>query len=140
MQTITKRELNQHTAAVLDRVTESEGIVVTERGKPRWRVSAVHDRDSMLTRLEREGRYTPPTSAPAPWPNTPGGPSYTDAQVDAVLNEMRGDTEGWLRTSSTWIPRWRFARSWTFPNASASSPGCRLQRRLSSHPACCALR
>ncbi|MGL4744539.1 MAG: type II toxin-antitoxin system Phd/YefM family antitoxin, partial [Dermatophilaceae bacterium] len=41
MQTVTKRELNQHTAAVLDQVTETNDVVVTERGTPRWRVSAV---------------------------------------------------------------------------------------------------
>lgn len=91
MQTVTKRELNQNTAAVLDRVTETEDLVVTERGRPRWRVSAVLDPDSALQRLEREGRYTPPASDPAPWPREPGGPSYTDAQVDALLDEMRGD-------------------------------------------------
>lgn len=91
MRTITKRELNQRTAAVLERVTETDDVVVTERGKPRWRVSAVHDRDSTLTRLEREGRYTPPASTPAPWPSHPGGPAYTEAEVDALLDETRGD-------------------------------------------------
>lgn len=88
---MTKRELNQNTAAVLDRVTETADLVVTERGKPRWRVSAVRDGESALQRLEREGRYTPPASIPAPWPTGPGGPPYTDAQVDAVLEETRGD-------------------------------------------------
>ena len=60
MQTITKRELNQRTAAVLAQVTDTDDVVVTERGKPRWRVSMVRDRDTALARLEREGRYTPP--------------------------------------------------------------------------------
>lgn len=91
MQTVTKRELNQNTAAVLDRVTETEDLVVTERGRPRWRVSAVRDRDSALQRLEREGRYTPPATTPACWPDDPGGPRYTGGQVDALLDEMQGD-------------------------------------------------
>ena len=91
MHTITKRELNQHTAAVLDQVTEADDVVLTERGKPRWRVSIVRDQDSPLARLEREGRYSPPTETPAPWPGRPGGPAYTDARVDALLDEMRGD-------------------------------------------------
>lgn len=91
MQTVTKRELNQNTAAVLDRVTETEDLVVTERGKPRWRVSAVLERESALQRLERDGRYTPPAAKPAPWPSRPGGPPYTGTQVDALLDEMRGD-------------------------------------------------
>lgn len=91
MQTVTKRELNQHTAAVLDRVTTTEDVVVTERGTPRWRLSPVGEQDTPLVRLEREGRYTPPAVSPVPWPESPGGPAYTDAQVDVMLDEMRGD-------------------------------------------------
>lgn len=90
MTTISKRELNQRTAAVLDQVTDTQDVVVTERGKPRWTVSAVRDRDTVLGRLEREGRYTPPSSEPAPWPSTPGGPVYTQSEADALLDEMRG--------------------------------------------------
>jgi antitoxin (DNA-binding transcriptional repressor) of toxin-antitoxin stability system len=91
MQTITKRELNQQTASVLAKVTETNDVVVTERGKPRWRVSAIRDSDTALVRLEREGRYTPPASKPAPWPRTPGGPKYTTDEVDALIDDMRGD-------------------------------------------------
>jgi prevent-host-death family protein len=91
MHRITKRELNQRTAAVLDQVTDAHDVVVTERGKPRWRVSAVRHPDTGLERLEREGRYTPPATEPAPWPRRPGGPTYTEAEADALLNEMRGD-------------------------------------------------
>ncbi|GAA1480643.1 hypothetical protein GCM10009624_10830 [Gordonia sinesedis] len=91
MRTITKRELNQRTAAVLDQVTETDDIVVTERGRPRWRLSAVRDGDTTLTRLERAGRYTPPAADPAPWPAHPGGPTYTDDEADSILDEMRGD-------------------------------------------------
>lgn len=91
MHTISKRELNQQTASVLDQVTDTNDVVVTERGKPRWRVSAVRASDTALVRLEREGRYTPPASEPAPWPMTPGGPTYTAGEVDALLDDMRGD-------------------------------------------------
>ena len=91
METVTKRELNQHTASVLAQVTDGEDVVITERGRPRWRVSAVRDGDSALTRLERQGRYTPPASTPAPWPDQPGGPVYTDTEAEALLNELRGD-------------------------------------------------
>lgn len=91
MKTVTKRELNQRTAAVLDQVTETDDIVVTERGKPRWRVSAVREQDTALARLEREGTYTPPVSTPAPWPRHPGGPAYTAAEADTLLDELRGD-------------------------------------------------
>lgn len=91
MHTISKRELNQQTAAVLDKVTDTDDVVVTERGEPRWRVSAVRESDTALTRLEREGRYTPPASEPAPWPGAPGGPTYTAEEVDALIDETRGD-------------------------------------------------
>lgn len=91
VRTITKRELNQHTAAALDQVTDTDDLVVTERGTPRWRISAARDRDTTLARLERDGRYVPPRADPAPWPRHPGGPSYTDAEAEALLAELRGD-------------------------------------------------
>lgn len=88
---VTKRDLNQHTASVLEQVTDEGDVVVTERGEPRWRVSVFGGQDAPLVRMERDGRYTPPASAPAPWPSEPGGPRYTDADVEALLDEMRGD-------------------------------------------------
>lgn len=91
MRTVTKRELNQDTAAVLAKVTETDDIVVTERGRPRWRVSTVRDDDTALARLEREGRYTPPSKTPTPWPSHPGGRAYNTAEADALLDEMRGE-------------------------------------------------
>lgn len=91
MRTITKRELNQQTAAVLATVTDTDPVVVTERGKPRWRVSTVHEADTTLSRLQREGRYTPPVADPAPWAATPAGPSYTTDEADDLLAEMRGN-------------------------------------------------
>ena len=91
MKTVTKRELNQHTATVLDQVAEDEDVVVTERGRPRWRVGVFREQDSQLARLERDGRYTPPASSPAPWPTEPGGPAYTDTEVGELLDDMRGE-------------------------------------------------
>lgn len=91
MAIFSKRELNQRTAAVLDQVTDNQDVVVTERRKPRWTISTVRDRDTVLGRLEREGRYTPPSSEPTPWPSTPGGPAYTQSEADALLDEMRGE-------------------------------------------------
>lgn len=44
--------------------------------------------------MEREGRYTPPAPAPAPWPSEPGGRRYTDAEVEALLAEVKGDSRG----------------------------------------------
>lgn len=91
MMRVTKRELNQRTAAVLASVTATNEIVVTERGKPRWRVSVAQDRDNTLDRLERDGRYTPAATSPAPWPSRPGGPAHSEAEVDALLDALRGD-------------------------------------------------
>lgn len=91
MSTVTKRDLNQHTSAVLDQVTETGEVIVTERGEPRWRVSSYRGQDGPLARAERQGRYTPPVSTPAPWPRQPGGPSYEAADVEALLDEMKGD-------------------------------------------------
>ncbi|TWP36657.1 type II toxin-antitoxin system prevent-host-death family antitoxin [Leekyejoonella antrihumi] len=91
MRTTSKRELNQQTAAVLDKVTDTDDVVVTERGKPRWKVSAFRKSETALARLEREGRYTPPASEPAPWPASPGGPKYAPDEAEALIDEMRGD-------------------------------------------------
>ena len=91
MRTFSKRDLNQRTADVLDAVSDINDVIVTERGKPRWRVTTVRDVDTALVRLEREGRYTPPVPDPAPWPTTPGGPEYTTDEVDALIDDLRGD-------------------------------------------------
>lgn len=90
MERVTKRDLNQQTATVLERVTASGDVIVTERGKPRWRVSA-YQGDDGLARLEREGLYEPPVDQPAAWPARPGGPRYSDNDVEALLQEMRGE-------------------------------------------------
>ena len=91
MRTVTKRDLNQHTAQVLDQVKGLEDVVVTERGKPRWRVLSYRAAEGGLARLAQEGRYTPPSTTPAPWPDRAGGPRYTDDEVEALLDEMKGD-------------------------------------------------
>lgn len=91
MRTVTKRELNQNTAAVLRQVTAAGDVIITERGVPRWRLSIVTDDDGPLSRLERAGLYTPPATEPAPWPAAPAGPSYTADQVAALLEDSRGD-------------------------------------------------
>ncbi len=91
MHTVSKRTLNQDTAGVLETVTQTGGVVVTERGTPRWYVSPYIAPENPLARLEKEGRYTPPTSQPTPWPKRPGGPRYSESEVTALLDEMRGD-------------------------------------------------
>lgn len=91
METVTKRDLNQQTATVLARVSASGDVIVTERGKPRWRLSVYQGGRGSLDNLEREGIYTPPAAEPAAWPSSPGGRKYTDGDVEAMLDEMRGE-------------------------------------------------
>ena len=90
MRTVTKRDLIEHTVSVLAEVTQTGDVVVTERGEPRWRISSFRGEDAPLVRMERDRRYTPPASVPTPWPQHPGGPRYTAAEVEALLDEMRG--------------------------------------------------
>jgi len=88
--TVTKRELNQHTAQVLGAVTPERPVIVKERGGRSWRIT-VETELSGIDRLAREGRYTPPAVHPAPWPEHPGGPSYTSVEADALIDDLRGD-------------------------------------------------
>lgn len=88
MKTISKRELNQQTAHVLDGVSVGHAVIVTERGVPRWRIDAVESCGDSVARLRAAGRITPAKSKPVPWP--PAKPSYTPAQVDALFAESRG--------------------------------------------------
>ena len=89
--TTTKRDLNQHTATVLSQVTEDTDVVITERGEPRWRLSAYRQTDTGLARLERQGLLLPPAGDPVPWPSRPAGPEYTEDEIDALLDELKGD-------------------------------------------------
>lgn len=91
MATVSKRDLNQRTAAVLDQVTADGDVVVTERGRPRWRLSAFREDADTADRLRRSGHFTPPSAYPAPWPARPGGRAYTDAEVTEILDEIRGE-------------------------------------------------
>lgn len=91
MSTVTKRDLNQRTADVLAQVAEAGEVIVTERGEPRWRVSSYRGQDNALARAERQGRYVPPASKRAPWPEIVDGPRYASEDLDALLDEMKGE-------------------------------------------------
>lgn len=91
MERVTKRDLNQRTTEVLGHASASGEVIVTERGEPRWRVSAYSGQDDPLARAERQGRYSPPASTRVPWPADAGGPRYRSDDVDAVLDQMKGD-------------------------------------------------
>lgn len=91
MATVTKRDLNQRTSEVLARAAEVGEVIVTERGEPRWRVSSYSGHDDALARAERQGRYTAPAAERVPWPEVVGGPRYESEDVEALLEEMKGD-------------------------------------------------
>jgi prevent-host-death family protein len=59
------RELRENLAEWLDRASAGEEILVTERGKPKARLSAAA---SVLDRLERAGRIRRATGARTPLP------------------------------------------------------------------------
>ena len=89
MDEVSKRELEQNTAAVLKRVTEAEDIVVTERGEPRWRIIAFQDQNLPQEGPHRERRYTPPSTLQVSWPRQPGGPKYSVDEVVELLDSWR---------------------------------------------------
>ena len=89
MKTISKRELNRHTASVLDDVAVGRPVIVTERGVARWRIESVSASTDTVARLRAEGRITPAKAKPAPWPVAKA--RYTPARVDALFAESRGE-------------------------------------------------
>jgi len=89
MKTISKRELNQQTAQVLEGVALGTSVLVTERGVPRWRIDAFVAEADPVARLRAEGRITPAKSKPAPWPNVER--RYSPADIDRMFADSRGD-------------------------------------------------
>ena len=91
-ETVTKRELNQQTAQVLDRVRERGAILITERGVPRWRIEPVDGITDPVERLRAQGRIIPAKEHPMPWPDhEPDAAGRTPADVDALYAWIRGD-------------------------------------------------
>jgi antitoxin (DNA-binding transcriptional repressor) of toxin-antitoxin stability system len=91
MKTFSKRELNQQTAHVLAEVTTGESVVVTDRGVPKWRIEALEAHPDPVERLRIEGRVTPAKKHPRAWTTHREAQRYTPAEVDALLDETRGD-------------------------------------------------
>ncbi|MGQ0799494.1 MAG: type II toxin-antitoxin system Phd/YefM family antitoxin [Pseudomarimonas sp.] len=89
MKTISKRELNQQTAHVLDLVSMGQPVIVTERGIARWRIEVFDSGSDPVVRLRAEGRITPAQPQPAPW--SVAEARYTPSRVDALFAESRGD-------------------------------------------------
>ncbi len=58
-------ELRENLAHWIDRAANGEDVIVTDRGKPRIRMSGI---DAVLQRLVEEGRLIPPKGPPVPVP------------------------------------------------------------------------
>lgn len=89
MAAVTKRDLNQHTAQVLDQADAEGAVTVTERGVARWRIEPVTAPADPIARLAAEGRIIPAAAQPVPW--GPVNPHRSPADVDRLLNELRAD-------------------------------------------------
>lgn len=92
MKTYTKRELNQQTATVLAAVTADEPVVITENGVARWRIEAVSVHPDPIERLIAQGRIAlARDNPPELTARTRLGTGYTEEQIDAIYEEMRGE-------------------------------------------------
>lgn len=92
MRTITKRELNQQTARVLAVVEGGETVIVTERGRPRWRIEPIDQAQDPLEHWRRQGLLTPAREQPEPWPNDePAQRSYTAKEIADIVADIRGE-------------------------------------------------
>jgi len=90
MKTVSKRELNQQAAHVLDAVSVGQPIIVSERGVARWRIEAVESTADPIARQRAEGRIAPAKAKPALWP-VAADARYSLARVDELFVESRGD-------------------------------------------------
>jgi prevent-host-death family protein len=80
------RELRENLAEWLDRAASGDEIVVTERGRPRVRMTAA-TAESVLDRLIREGRATPPARPRHPLP--PAVEADGNPVTDELLRQRR---------------------------------------------------
>jgi len=88
-QTVTIREVNQHTSAVFARVVRGEELIVTKDGRPQARITPYRP-TSTYEELVADGRIIPPAQDPTPFIPLPG-----EVDLDRVLAEERAERE-WL--------------------------------------------
>lgn len=83
------REFRSSLAEWIDRAAAGEVVVVTERGRPRVRLTAATGQD-IIDRLVREGRATPPTR---PRRHIPLEGDGSSSPVTDTLLEQRRERE-----------------------------------------------
>jgi len=95
MITVTKRELNQNTAAVLAQAQEQvTGVVILERGVPKWQIIPLETGTpiSSLALLEAQGLATRANPNPVPWDELPDTLPYkTETEMIEMLDWVRGE-------------------------------------------------
>lgn len=77
------RELRENLATWLDRAAAGEEILITERGRPKARLSPA---ETVLDLLEREGKITRPTGTRRPLPT----PTQMKGSIMPYLEWARG--------------------------------------------------
>lgn len=89
---VSKRELNQNTAAVLDMVFPGSPVIITERGEPRWMVVSVDETQDPLEGLVKQGLCTPVAPGAIEWPkNPPEMRRYTTQDIDELVSWTKSD-------------------------------------------------
>ena len=81
------RELRENLSAWLDRAASGEDVIVTERGKPKARLSPLLTAEDIIAQLVREGRATAATRPRGPLP--PPIPVEGNPVTDALLEQRR---------------------------------------------------
>jgi len=82
--TITVREVNQHTSAVIERASRGEELVITRDGRPAAILSPYRPRDT-YEQMIADGRIIPAVDRNAPFSPIDCGP----IDIDAILAEDR---------------------------------------------------
>ena len=82
------RELRENLSGWLDRAAAGEELIVTERGKPKARLSPLHKAEDIVAQLVREGRARPARRGPRP-PLPPPIPVKGNPATDALLAHRR---------------------------------------------------
>jgi len=91
MEQIGVRELNQQTSRVLARVRAGESLEITDHGEAVAQLIPIQQGSSVLDRLVREGRATPPTLPVADaWTAVPTiGDPAVDVAAELVASRER---------------------------------------------------
>jgi len=89
-QTVTIREVNQHTSAVFARVSQGEALIVTKDGRPQAKITPYRGRDT-FEQMVADGLIVPAVSSGAATIQ----PLQGGSEIDRILADERAD-RSWL--------------------------------------------